>query len=402
MTRARIVTLLALGAAAIAGLVWAFWPDPIPVDVAEVRTGPIQVTVAGEGVTRVREPYLVTAPIAGTAGRSPVQVGDMVLRDLTIVATIQPAEPAFLDARARAEAEAAVTEAQAAVRLAEANLTRARGDMAFAENQLERNRELAARGVIPQRMLEDSIQLAETRLAALEAAESELEMREATLARARAVLLGPEARVEAGIEGACCVDITAPQSGTVLSVEQTSARLVQAGEPLLIIGNLSDLEIEVDLLSSDAVRLVPGARAMIERWGGAPLEARVRRIDPRGFTRVSALGIEEQRVRVLLDFVDPPEARAGLGDAFRVFVRVVVEEEEEALQAPVSALFRLGEDWAVFRIEEERAVLQTVELGLRTQSVAQVLSGLSDGDTVVAYPGDRVTDGARVAPRDAP
>jgi HlyD family secretion protein len=402
MTRARIVTLLALGAAAIAGLVWAFWPDPIPVDVAEVRTGPIQVTVAGEGVTRVREPYLVTAPIAGTAGRSPVQVGDMVLRDLTIVATIQPAEPAFLDARARAEAEAAVTEAQAAVRLAEANLTRARGDMAFAENQLERNRELAARGVIPQRMLEDSIQLAETRLAALEAAESELEMREATLARARAVLLGPEARVEAGIEGACCVDITAPQSGTVLSVEQTSARLVQAGEPLLIIGNLSDLEIEVDLLSSDAVRLVPGARAMIERWGGAPLEARVRRIDPRGFTRVSALGIEEQRVRVLLDFVDPPEARAGLGDAFRVFVRVVVEEEEEALQVPVSALFRLGEDWAVFRIEEERAVLQTVELGLRTQSVAQVLSGLSDGDTVVAYPGDRVTDGARVAPRDAP
>jgi HlyD family secretion protein len=402
MTRARIVTLLALGAAAIAGLVWAFWPDPIPVDVAEVRTGPIQVTVAGEGVTRVREPYLVTAPIAGTAGRSPVQVGDVVLRDLTIVATIQPAEPAFLDARARAEAEAAVTEAQAAVRLAEANLTRARGDMAFAENQLERNRELAARGVIPQRMLEDSIQLAETRLAALEAAESELEMREATLARARAVLLGPEARVEAGIEGACCVDITAPQSGTVLSVEQTSARLVQAGEPLLIIGNLSDLEIEVDLLSSDAVRLVPGARAMIERWGGAPLEARVRRIDPRGFTRVSALGIEEQRVRVLLDFVDPPEARAGLGDAFRVFVRVVVEEEEEALQVPVSALFRLGEDWAVFRIEEERAVLQTVELGLRTQSVAQVLSGLSDGDTVVAYPGDRVTDGARVAPRDAP
>ena len=400
MTKARIATLLALTAAAVAALVWAFWPEPVPVDMAEVRQAPMQVTVSAEGVTRVRDPYLVTAPISGTTTRSPVEVGDQVMRDATVVAVIRPADPAFLDARARAEAEAAVVEAEAGVSLAEANLARARADLAFAESQLERNRELAARGTIPQRMLEDSQRQVETAQAAQEAAESELAMREATLRRAEAVMVGPEGRIAEGTPGACCAEITAPQSGTVLSVEQMSARLVQAGEPLLTIGDLSDLEIEVDLLSSYAVRLRPGAPATIERWGGDEvLEARVRRIDPEGFTRVSALGIEEQRVRVMLDFVTPAEERGGLGNAFRVFVRVVIWEEDEVLQVPVSALIRSGDEWAVYRVSDDVAERRIVEIGRRTATVAQVLDGLTPGDMVVAYPGDRVSEGVAVVAR---
>lgn len=403
MSIARIAGLLALALAAGAALVWAFWPEPLPVDTAGARVAPMQVTVAAEGVTRVRSPYVVTAPRSGHALSSPVEVGETVLRDQTVVALIQPAEPAFLDARARAQAEAAVAEAEAGVRMARSNLEAARAELTFAANQLARNRELAARGTIPQRMLEDSEQVVETRRAAVEAAESELSLRDATLARAQAQLMAPDGAGSSDERTDCCVELRAPRSGTVLSVAQTSPRLVQAGEPMLTIGDLDDLQIEVDLLSSDAVRLDTGARATIERWGGEhTLAAQVRRIDPSGFARVSALGIEEQRVRVILDFLDPPAARAGLGDAFRVFVRIVIWEEPQTLQVPVSALFRDGENWAVFVIENGTARLRHVETGQRTQTEAQIHSGLAAGDTVVAYPGDRVVDGARVVPRESP
>jgi HlyD family secretion protein len=400
MSRSRLLFLIVVVVVVAAGLVLALRPDPIPVDVAEVRGGPMQATVAAEGVTRVREPYLVTAPISGTTRRMPVEVGDPVTRGETVVAMIEPAEPALLDARARAQAEAALGEATAAVHLAAANVGRAETELVHAVNQLERNRTLAGRGVIPQRALEESQQAVEAHRAALQAAQSELAMREATRARAEAQLIGPAAP-GAAEEGGCCVDLTAPQSGAVLSVEQASARLVQAGEPLLTIGDLADLEIEVDLLSADAVRIAPGALATVERWGGeGALEARVRRIDPRGFQRVSALGIEEQRVRVHLDILSPAEGRGGLGDAFRVYVRIVTWEAADALQVPVSALFRADGEWAVYRIENGRAVRRTVAIGNRTQTEAEVLEGLEEGDVVVAFPGERLSDGVRVRSRD--
>ncbi len=400
MNRARLVLGLGGMAALAGGLVWALWPAPLLVEVAEVRAAPMQVTVAAEGVSRVREPYLVTAPISGTVERSPVEVGEQVTRDSTVVARLHPAEPALLDARTRAEAEAARREARAAVEVARVTLARHELDLAHAEARLDRNRELAARGVIPQQMLDDVRALAEAGRAVVEAARAELAMREATLARAEAVLISPgDAGGAAGSDG-CCVELRAPQSGTVLWIDNESARLVQAGAPLLSIGDLADIEIEADLLSADAVRLAPGATAMVERWGGdTPLAARLRRIDPRGFTRVSALGIEEQRVRVYLDLESPPEARAGLGDAFRVFVRIVEWESSEALQVPIGALIRADGGWAVFRIDEGTARLTPVEIGRRTQTEAQVLAGLDPGDRVVAFPGDRVADGARVAPR---
>lgn len=400
----RIITWAVLAAAMLGGLVWAFLPQPVPVDLVEVRRGPMAVTVAADGMARVREPFQVTAPITGTTTRSPVQVGDAVQRGETVVAIIQPMEPALLDLRARLQAEAAVTEARAAVQLAEVNLARTEADVAYAATQLDRNRELQARGIIPLRILEDATQAHATALAAHEAARSELVLARATLARAEAVLVVPDLSPDPanGAAGECCLRLLAPHSGTVLEVTSQSAGLVQAGAPLLSIGDLADLEIEADLLSADAVRVSPGAPAVVDRWGGeGVLEARVRRVDPAAFTRVSALGIEEQRVRVRLDILTPPEERSGLGDRYRVHVRIVVWSAEDVVQVPISALFRQGGDWTVYREVEGRAVATRVETGRRTETEAQVLSGLSPGDRVVAFPGDRISEGVRLAAREA-
>jgi HlyD family secretion protein len=396
----QIAIWSALAATAAAVAFWALRPVPVQVDLATARVAPMEVTVSAEGVTRVRDPWTVTAPLTGTAIRSPVEVGDAVRRGETIVAVIQPAEPAFLDDRARLQAEAAVTEAEAAVRLAEVKLARAEADLAYADSQLARNRALAARGTVPQRILEDSEQAAATAATALEAARFELDLNRATLARMQAQLHGPELRGEDAAPGDCCIRIPAPLDGTVLAVTEMDARLVQAGSPLLTIGNLTDLEIETDLLSSDAVRVAEGALAHVERWGGpGTIDARVRRIDPAGFTRVSALGIEEQRVGVHLDILTPPEGRPGLGDQYRVFVRIVVWSDKAVLQVPQSALFRHQDGWAVFRAAGGRAVLTPVQIGHAHDTAAEVLSGLAEGDVVIAYPGNSVTDGARIAQR---
>lgn len=401
MSRTRVVVIAAVAVAA-AALAWALWPEPVPVDLAEVRRGPMEVTVSANGVTRIRDTYLVTAPIAGTASRSPVEVGDVVEAGATVVATIEPAAPALLDARARAQAEAAVAEAEAALRQAEANVARAEADVDFARSNHERVRRLSEQGTVPVRMLDDATLQLRTVETALRAARSEVDRQRAALQRARAQLVGPDGD-GSDEPGACCVEIRAPASGTVLSVGNVSARLVQAGETLLTIGRAGDLEIEVELLSSDAVRIEPGARARIARWGGADeLAARVRRIEPSAHTRVSALGIEEQRVRVRLDLLTPPEERAGLGDNYRVFVHVVEWAGDDVLQVPVGALFRQGEDWAVYRADGDRAELAVIRLGRRTALEAQVLEGLDAGDRIVLYPGDRVGNGTAIAEREAP
>jgi HlyD family secretion protein len=402
MLSLRMIGIAAGGVVMAGALVWAVWPDPVAVDMATVTRGPLQVTVAAEGMTRVREPYAITAPITGMTTRSPVLVGDRVEQGESIVAVIQPADPGLLDVRTRMQAEAAVTEAEAAVRLAEANVERARASLQYTAAQLERNRALAERGTIPRRMLEDIE--AEHSLArqAVTAAESERDLHLATLARTRAQLIGPESRFQPGGEpGSCCVEIVAPQTGTVLEVTDLSARLVQAGSPLLTIGDLEDLEIELDLLSSDAVRVPPGARALVDRWGGEGLlEARVRRVEPAAFTRVSALGIEEQRVRLRLDFETPPEERPGLGDRFRVHVRVVLWEDENVAQLPQAALFRHAGGWAVFEVAEGRATVTPVEIGHQSGGQAEVLSGLEPGAEVVLYPPSALESGARIRPRE--
>ncbi|WP_102224912.1 efflux RND transporter periplasmic adaptor subunit [Acidimangrovimonas sediminis] len=397
MKSRRLLSVLAALALLAAALGWAFWPTPVQVDLAAVTRGPMEVTVAAEGTTQIRQHYDVSAPVAGTLARAPVDVGDRVTKDETLVAVIHPSEPAFLDARARAQALAAVDEARAGLALARARLAEAGTNRAHAETEFARAQALAARGTIPRQMLEDAEAALMSARAAGDAASSAVDQQQASLSRAEALLLSPGGT---GAASGCCVEIRAPASGTVLTLANSSARPVQPGETLMTIGDPADLEIEVDLLSSDAVQVAVGALAHVTRWGGTDaLTARVRRIDPTAFTKVSALGIEEQRVHLRLDLVTPRKDRAGLGDAYRVYVRVVLWAGTNVLQVPIGALFRSGEGWAVFRAQRGRAVLTPVTLGHQTETAAQVLAGLAEGDSVVAFPGAALSDGSRIVRR---
>ncbi len=387
--------------AAVAGLMFvSLRPETVPVDLAEVRGGHMLLTVNADGVTRIRDIYQVAAPITGEARRSPVSVGDAVTRD-TVVAVVEPVQPTLLDSRSRVQAEAAVREAEAALRVADAQLLQAKEDRTYAQTQYDRTRTLVERGVASLTALEDAEQLLRLKSATVETAQSELSRAESALAWASATLIGPDSGTDRDTADSCCVTLQAPADGVVLSVASISARPVQAGEPLVSIGQPDNLEIVADLLSADAVRVPEKARAIVERWGGDPaLEARVRRIEPSARTKVSALGIEEQRVDVVFDLLTPPAGRTGLGDGFSVYLRIVLWEAEDVLQVPLSAVFRVGEGWAVFVEREGVAVRVPVELGRRNGTSAEVLGGISAGARVVTHPSDRVVDGALIAPRE--
>ncbi|MBI1219860.1 MAG: HlyD family efflux transporter periplasmic adaptor subunit [Rhodobacteraceae bacterium] len=395
--RHRLFPALVGVLALVAALAWAFWPESMPVDLVTIARAPMEVTVSAEGVTHIRNVYEVTAPMAGTVSRSPVEIGDAVTADETVVASIRPLEPAFLDARARAQAEAAVDEALAGLQLAKAKLTQALTDQDHAESEYARALALADRGTIPLQMLEDADTARRTARAAVDAAQSSVSLQQATLNRMEAQLVGPESAGSPS-SNTCCLDIKAPATGTVLSLANSSTRPVQAGESLMTIGRLDDLEVVVDLLSSDAVNVPPGAPAHIERWGGPqPIVGKVRQIEPAAFTKVSALGIEEQRVRLRLDIRTPIAQRGGLGDNYRVFAQVVIWSGQDVLQVPIGALFRSGERWAVFRDTGGRAVLTPVEIGHQNDLTAEVLSGLAEDDRVVAFPSARIADGVRIS-----
>ncbi|MFC3087762.1 efflux RND transporter periplasmic adaptor subunit [Tabrizicola soli] len=388
------------GLALVAATVWALWPAPLEVDLGRVATGPMRGTVLAEGVTRVRDPFSVSAPISGTMQRSPVEVGDPVTKGETVLAVIRPAAPVLMDARSRAQAEAAVTEARAALALAETGVTVAAAALSQAESQLARGRALAASGTIPQRSLEELETAQITASQRLAAARSEVDLARASLVRAEAQLIGPTLGAPEADPGECCLRLTAPHDGVVLTLADPSERPVQAGEPLMTLGDLTELEIVVDLLSSDAVQVAPGMVAEVDRWGGpGTLAATVRRVAPSAVTKISALGIEEQRVRVHLDLTDPPGTRPGLGDGFRVYVRLLLWHEESVLQVPQSALFRHGEGWAVFRLDAGKARLVPVGIGRQVEDSAEVVSGLQAGETVVIFPSSALQDGAAITPR---
>ncbi|RIA55258.1 efflux RND transporter periplasmic adaptor subunit [Dichotomicrobium thermohalophilum] len=397
--RKRIAwAVLAAGAAAL--IAYGFWPDAVPVDTAKIRRGDVIVTVEDEGISQVREVYRVSSPVAGTVQRSPVEVGDEVQKGETIVASVLPTVSGFLDDRTVQMREAAVKAAQAQLRLAEAKLERAKSMAEYWTTQLERVENLEVGRTVTQRTVDETRMEAKARLAEVRSAEAEVNLREKELEQAKAALLDPPA-VYSGGKGRCCLSVPAPESGVVLEIHKESETVVQAGAPLLDIGDPRDLEIVAELLSRDAVQVRVGARAIITEWGGPPLEATVRRVDRSGFEEISALGIEEQRVKVWLDIADPPEKWAQLGHDYRVIVRIVVNEQTDVLRVPVSALFRRGEDWAVFVREDDRARLRRIELGARNFDWAQVTDGLSEGDEVILYPSDRLSEGVRVVQRQA-
>lgn len=397
----RNIVIGAVALAAIGGAVWvSVQPEVVPVDMVAVASGPMEVTVNADGRTEIRDVYDVAAPVAGKVLRAPVTVGKKVTANETVVARIEPGEPAFLDQRARAQAEAAIAQAEAALALARAQTASAEADLNNSQRSLNRIFDLHERGTAPEAQLEQAETALNVAAAQLDSAHATEEMRASELAAAKAVLIEPGQR-ETSAQGECCIEITAPVSGTVLSVSSMSARPVQAGATLLSIGPTEDLEIVVELLSNDAVRLSPGAPAHIERWGGErALDAEVREIEPAAFTKISALGIEEQRVRVILEFAEGQEV-PPLGHNFRVYARVVEWSAEDALQVPISALFRDGEDWAVFVVDGDVARLVKLDIGRRNSDFAQVLGGLSSGDLVITHPSDRIGDGVLVTTREA-
>jgi HlyD family secretion protein len=385
--------------ALVLALSFAFRPQPIDVDLAQVEKGPLVVTVAEEGETRIKDIFVLSAPIQGRALRIEIEEGDEVVAGKTVVAEIEPIDPSFLDVRSEAEAGAAVNTAEAALALARAGLAEAHAELDFATAEVERMRTLRASNTISARALDEAERSFKTREAAVATAQAALAMRQSELAGAKIRLLDPrEARSGAGT---CpCIPIHAPVTGRVLRVLHESEGVVEAGQPLVEIGNPGELEIVVDFLSSDAVRIEPGQRVIIEEWGGeVDLQGRVIRVEPYGFTKVSALGIEEQRVNVVIDFTDPQEHWRKLGHGFQVEVRVVLWENNAVLKVPLTALFRDGDDWAVFTVDADRASIQPVELGHKTDFNAEIVSGLAEGDVVIRYPNNHVEQGARIRQR---
>jgi HlyD family secretion protein len=394
----RAAGSVALGLA-MAVAVWFAWPRPIAVDIATVKTGPMEVTVDDEAKTRVRHIYTVSAPVAGKVLRTSRHVGDQVAADETVVAIMQPTTPSFLDVRSREEVQAAVAAAEAAVKVAEHEVHRIEAGLEFSRTELRRAQALARSDVISARALDKARLDVETNQAALGNAKAQLDVRRSERASVAARLIDPSS-VAAPANPACCIQIRAPVTGRVLKLIQESETVVQVGAPLIEIGDPRDLEIAAELLSTDAVQIKAGSPVRIDGWGGPPIRGRVTRVDPAGFVKVSALGIEEQRVRTVIDFVDPPDSWAQLGHDYRVIVHIAIWNADNALTVPVSALFRKGEEWAVFAIRDGRARTTPVQIGRRNNRVAEVLSGVSAGDQIVLHPSDRVNDGVAVAERE--
>ena len=401
----RLIKRLLFGGLALAIallFIYALMPSPILVDSAPIGRGPLEVTVDEEGETRIREIYTVSAPIGGKVLRAPREIGDQVEKNKTLVAVIQPVDPSFLGVRRRRELEAAVAASEASVSHTRTEIIRAQAELRFAESERIRAESLAKRGTVSKRTLEKAMMDVDVRRAELEQSRANLELRERELESAKARLIGPQTRFDQGANGDLgVVEVFAPENGRVLKIQTESEQVVRPGEALLEIGNPQDLEIVVDLLSTDAVKVKHGASAHVEGWGGGKeLKAKVRRIDPAGFTKVSALGIEEQRVNTILDLVDPKENWKQLGHDFRVFVRVTVWKEDNVLRVPLSALFRSGDSWAVFRVIDGHAKLSPVEIGQRNTAYAEILDGLDARDVVILHPSDRVVDGVGVEERD--
>ena len=392
MTRRLLKIALVLLVLAAIGY-WAFRPSPVPADFASVQRGALHVTVNEEGRTRVRDRYVVSAPVPGRMRRIELEPGDPVVARKTIVAQFEPSAPALLDVRTRAELEARVNAAESAVGGARAERERLRAERAFAESELKRARQLQADKVISAREFDVAERQAQTVERAVQSADFAVRTAEYQLQQARASLTPSRS-------GGGLIPLFSPVDGVVLRRLQESEAVVPTGQALLEIGNIGDLEIVADLLSSAAVRVRAGQSVVIEQWGGdKPLRGRVRRVEPSGFTKISALGVEEQRVNTIVDFEDDPDSRPAIGDGYRVEVRIIVSSRENVLKVPVSSLVRSGSDWALYVVDNDHASRRVVQLGERNSLEAEVTGGLSGSERIIVFPSDAITDGVKVTAR---
>jgi HlyD family secretion protein len=389
---------MALAAALLAALAWGFWPRPVLVEVAAVSRGPLQVTVEEEGRTRVKDRFVVSAPVAGYLQRIELDVGDVLAQGQT-VAVLEPLPSEVLDPRSRARAEAQIAAAQATLEAAVKKLDAARAEAKFAHDEYARKQKLRAKETISETLLEEAETRARQTTAEQQSAVFAIEVARFNLEAARTALRYSLADNTA--TRPVTVDLRAPVASRVLSVDHKSEGVVSAGEDLIEIGDPAQLEVAVDVLSQDAVQIRPTTPVQFYRWGGdAPLEGVVRTVEPAGFTKISALGVEEQRVWVIADLVSPRAAWRFLGDGYRVEATFILWQNPDVLQAPASALFHHDGAWAVFVVEDGRARRRRVEVGHRNGLVAEIITGLRAGDRVITHPDDRIENGVRVQVHD--
>ncbi|MGE5189136.1 MAG: efflux RND transporter periplasmic adaptor subunit [Gemmatimonadota bacterium] len=397
MTRRRWIVVFALLGIVALAVAYGFRARPVVVEAGRVTRGPLRVTVAEEGRTRVTDRFVVSSPVAGIARRIDLEVGDPVRRGGALV-VIEPLQASALDPRSRAEAEARVSGARAGLSAARENAREAAAHDGYAQTRLGRTRGLFEAGIATRDALDQAETEARRSQAARRAAEFAVEIAGHDLEAARTALRYSAVEGAAFPSGA--FPIRSPVAGRVLGIPHKSAGVVAPGQPLIEIGDPAAIEVEAEVLSVDAVRLRPGMRVLFERWGGdRPLEGTVRVVEPAGFTKVSALGVEEQRVHVIADIATAAEGRERLGDGYRVEARFIVWEARDVLQVPAGALFRHGDGWAAFAIREGKARLRPVRIGHRGELAVEILSGLSEGETIVVHAGDSVSDGVRVRAR---
>lgn len=391
--RRRIVLTL-IGILVAWGLFQGFRPQAIEVDLGQASRAPLRVVIEQEGRTRVVDRYVINAPVNGYARRIELDVGDAVKRGATLV-QLEPLRAEVLDVRRRAEAEARVAAAESSVKAAEQRTTSALSSANMAQKDFQRVHALHVAGHVSAAANDRAVSEAERSAAELQSAQF-------TVATARYELEAARTALNFGASGNADnpVAVRAPVAGQVLRIPHKSEGTVMAGQPLIEIGDPRALEVEVDVLSADAVRINPGTRVIFERWGGdGTLEGKVSKIEPGGFTKVSALGVEEQRVWVIIAFTSPREQWQRLGDGYRVEASFILWEGNDILQVPASALFRDGNGWAAFALEQGKAVKRSVETGQRNGLSAQVVSGIKEGEQVIVHPDERVRQGVRVVAR---
>ncbi len=392
------ILLVLFGLAVVAGIVYASLPKPVEVDLAEVQRGPLRVTVDGDGKTRVQDRHVISAPLYGNLARIELDAGDDV-EEGDVLARISPLEPALLDVRSRAELEARARAAQAAKKQAEAAVERASSNERYASRQLARMKSLWAEGIVSETELEAAELEATSAAKALESARFGARVAKYELEMATAALGEGDGRGEEDVERPQ-LEIRAPVKGRILKIMRESEGVVNPGEPLLELGDPTALEVVVDVLTADAVAISPGDPVFIDRWGGdTPLNGRVRRVEPSAFTKISALGVEEQRVDVVIDLVESAEHWSGLGDNFRVEPHIVVWESDDVIKVPAGALHRHGDTWSVFLVRDGVVEERSVEVGHRSGLEVEILSGVTAGDQVVVHPSDRVRAGIEVVSR---
>lgn len=378
--------------AVVAGLVLAMRPSPVPVDVLEVKRGPITVTVDEDGVARVKDRYTLSLPLNGRLDRLELHPGDDV-KTGDLVARVAPVGPPLLDARSRTEAETRLAAARTAVRQAEGAVRRAEDAHTYVADLLEKQRQLAAGGVVPGADLDRAVLAERSAAEDLRSAKFGAQIANYEVAAIEAALGRGKVTSDEQHE------VRSPIDGRVLKVFVQSEGVAGIGTPIVELGDPNALEIAVDVLTTDAVHITPGAKVTLDGWGGEDLDGHVRLVEPSAFTRLSALGVEEQRVNLIIDLDGDPARRTALGDGWRVEAHVLVWQVDDAVVAPSSALFRDAGKWAVFLVEGGRAARRHVEVGRKSGLDAEILSGLAPGDTVIVYPGDAITDGKAVAPR---